>query len=71
MARVDLDHQRTIETPPEAASFYSFTADFSKVAYRIREDDKNFVTVRDVESPDRELHRVLFPFSTQTAFHDE
>lgn len=71
LARVDLKHIRFCDAPPEAATFFSFTADFSKVAFRVRENDQNFVTIRSVDSPDQELHRVPFPFNTQAAFHDE
>ncbi|HMO15527.1 MAG TPA: protein kinase [Pirellulaceae bacterium] len=71
LAQVDLKHIRSCDAPPEAAKFFSFTADFSQIAYRVRENDQNFVTIRSVESPDQELYRVPFPFNTQAAFHDE
>ncbi|HMP77990.1 MAG TPA: protein kinase [Pirellulaceae bacterium] len=71
LARVDLSPIRSCDAPAEASTFFSFTADFSKVAFRVRDNNQNFVTIRSVERPDQEFQRVPFPFNTQAAFHDE
>ncbi len=71
LTRVDVKPVRSISAPNEANRFFSFTADFSKVAWWIRDGDINYITIRHVEDPDKELIRVKYPFDTRTSFHDE
>jgi serine/threonine protein kinase/tetratricopeptide (TPR) repeat protein len=71
LTRVDLKLIASLKTPREAARFYAFTGDFSKIAYRIRENNQSYITIRSLNPPGVELLRVPYPYDTQTIYHDE
>jgi hypothetical protein len=59
LARVDLSPIRSV-IPSEASTFFSFTADFSKVAFRVRDNNQNFVTIALLKDPIRNFNAFHF-----------
>lgn len=71
MSRADTHLTDTIATAPEAVTESALALDLKTLAFRIREPEQDFVTIRDVAAPTVERMRIAVPFNTRSAFHDQ